>query len=199
VPNVPTGQQYQRIDQRSDAFFPIFVRELNYLAQKVVVNPRGGELIADVKALHQFLVRYADRVVGEDIPLEVQGRFLRCAVMIVARAYKRELGDRQPYLRHLRDLDRAGHETIYLIGSAASENRDFMVAIAGDFTRETGWTEVNRREHHVILRYPDGDERKASSLLIVMRSNQARDYIGEAAVVDLPQDMMSLPDVEATA
>lgn len=56
------------------------------------------------------------------------------------------LGDREPYLRHLRDLHRAGHETIYLVGGVASENRAFMEAIADQFARETGWTIVDRRQ-----------------------------------------------------
>ncbi len=189
--------QYQRIDRRINGFFPIFIRELNYLAHKVVVKPKGGQLISDVKELQRFLVRYSDRVVGEEIPLGVQGRFLRCAVMIIARSFKRDLGDRGPYLRHLRELNRAGHETIYLVGSAAKENREFMDAITRDFVNETGWTEVDRRQYPSQLRQRDGTDHTVQSLLIVVRSNQPRDYVGEADEVDAPEDFPTLAEVEA--
>lgn len=189
--------EYQRIDRRINGFFPVFVRELNYLAQKVVVRPKGGQLISDVKELHRFLVRYSDRVVGEEIPLGVQGRFLRCSVMIIARSFKRDTGDRGPYIKHLRELNRAGHETIYLVGSAARENRDFMDAVARDFVSETGWTEVDRRQYPSQLRRRDGTDQQVQSLLIVLRSNHPRDYVGEAEEVEAPADVPTLAEVEA--
>jgi hypothetical protein len=188
---------YQRMDRQINAFFPIFIRELNYLAQKVVVKPRDEQLVSDVKELHRFLVRYSDRVVGEEMPLQVQGRFLRCAVMIIARFYGRERGDRVPYVRHLRELSRAMHETIYLVGSAARENGEFMQEIARDFVQESGWTEVDRREYPVILHHKDGTDEKALNLLIVLRSNQSRDYVGEAEEVEVPEDVPTLAAVEA--
>jgi hypothetical protein len=188
--------EYQRMDKRINAFFPIFVRELNYLAQKVVVKPRGGELITDVQALHRFLVRLSDRCVGEDIPVGVEGRFLRCAVMIVARSVKRLIGDRGPYVRYLQALNAAGHETIYLVGGAAPENREFMLAIAEDFMRQSGWTEVDRREYPAVLRFSDCADEQTRNLLIVLRSNQSRDYVGEAAEVAVPDDVPTLAEVE---
>lgn len=188
---------YQRMDRQINAFFPIFIRELNYLAQKVVVKPRDEQLVSDVKALHQFLVDYSDRAVGEDMPLQVQGRFLRCAVMIIAKSYGRKRGDRGPYVRYLRQLSRARHETIYLVGSAAHENGEFMQEIARDFAHESGWTEVDRREYPVILHYSDGTDEKALNLLIVLRSNQGRDYVGEAEEVEVPEDVPTLAAVEA--
>lgn len=191
--------EYQRIDRRINAFFPIFIRELNYLGQKVVVRPASGQLVADVKELHRFLVRYSDRLVGEDMPLTVQGRFLRCAVMIIARAVMREVGNPEPYLRHLRELNRAGHETIYLVGSAGRENRGFMRSIAHEFTNRTGWTQVDDRQYPVVLRYGDGTERRASNLLIVLRSNRPRDYVGEADEVEPPVDVPGLMDTEGAS
>jgi hypothetical protein len=170
---------YQRID-RINAFFPVFLRELDYLAHKVIVKPRGGQLVNDVNELHRFLVRYSDRRIGELMRLEVQGRFLRCAVMIVALAVRREVGDRGPYVRRLQHLAAAGHETLYLIGSAARENLDFMRAIARDCARDSGWSEVDQRQYPVVLHQSDGTDRNDRSLLIVLRTNVPRDYVGEA-------------------
>lgn len=191
--------EYQRMDRRINAFFPIFIRELNYLAQKVVVKPKGGELITDVQTLHRFLVRLSDRYVGEEIGPGVEGRFLRCAVMIVAQSMKRWIGDRGPYLKHLRALNRAGHETIYMIGAASRENRQFMDGISADFCRESGWSEVERRVYRTMLRYKDRNEKKVQNLLIVLRSNQARDYVGEADEVEPPTDIPTLAEVETAS
>lgn len=186
---------YQRID-RINAFFPVFVRELNYLAHKVVVKPRGGQLVNDVNELHRFLVRYSDRVLGQQMPLEVQGRFLRCAVMIVALAERRVLGDREPYVRRLRHLAAAGHETLYLIGSAGRENVAFMRAIARDFISESGWSEVDQRQYPVVLHRSDGTEMNERNLLIVLRTNVPRDYVGEADEVVEAGDMAPVASAE---
>ena len=188
---------YQLVDKRIKAFFPIYVRELNYLAQKVVVKPAGGQLIADAKELHRFLVRYSNRKVGDHIPMEVQGRFLRCAVMIVAQSVKREIGNREPYLRYLGDLSKAGHETIYLVGSASTENRAFMDAIARDFLDRSGWSEVDRRTYDAVIKNYDDTDMRVRNLLIVLRSNEPRDYVGEADAVDAPEGVLSLAEIDA--
>jgi hypothetical protein len=189
---------YQKID-RVNGFFPVFIRELNYLAGKVVVKPRGEQLVNDVNELHRFLVRYSDRIVGKEMPLEVQGRFLRCAVMIVARSFKRELGDRAPFVKYLRRLATAGHETIYLIGSAVRENTEFMRAIARDFRNQSGWTEVDQRTYPAVLHRADGTDSKVRNLLVVLRTNAPRDYVGEAEEVPQPTDVPSLAAVDTDA
>ena len=176
--------EYQQIDRRTSMFFPVFVRELNYLAQKVVVQGGSRELIADVKLLHDFLLRYSERTIGEDMPPQVQGRYLKCAIMIVAKSIKRDIGDTRPYVRYLEDLSRAGHETIYMVGSGALGNRDFMQAISDEFAKKSGWREVERRRYQATLKRSDGADNREASLLIVLRSNEAREYVGIAEAVD---------------
>jgi hypothetical protein len=187
---------YQRID-RINAFFPVFVRELNYLAHKVVVKPQGGQLVTDVNDLHRFLIRYSDRVLGHDMPMEVQGRFLRCAVMIVALAIRREIGDREPYVRRLRKLAAAGHETVYLIGGAGADNVKFMRGIARDFVRESGWSEVDQRQYPVILHGRDGKDIPSRNLLIVLRTNVPRDYVGVTEEIEEPSEVPGMTAVGA--
>lgn len=191
--------EYQRMDRRINVFFPVFIRELNYLAQKVVVKPQSGQLVADVKALHAFLVRYSDREVGEHIPIGVEGRFLRCAVVIVARSVKRDIGDIGPYVRRLHAVNRAGHETIYLVGSAIPANRDFMDSISREFVLQSGWTEVDRRQYPAVLRHSDGTDERVRSLLIVLRSNEPRDYVGEADPVEASEEVPTLVEIEDPA
>lgn len=173
---------YQKID-RINGFFPVFIRELNYLAGKVIVKPRGDQLVKDVNELHRFLVRYSDRTIGEEGVLEVQGRFLRCAVAIVAKSFKREMGDRDPFVKYLRTLASAGHETIYLIGNDNPDNREFMRAIAADFRAASGWSEVDQRTYPAVIHLPDGRDSQVQNRLIVLRTNAPRDYVGVAEEV----------------
>ena len=187
---------YKRMD-RSSTFFPIFVRELNYLAHKVVVKPKGGELVSDVKELHGFLVRYAERIVGDEIPLEVRGRFLRCAVMIIARSFKRDLGDRGPYVRKLSHLANAGYETLYLVGYAAEDNRAFMTGIAEDFKAASGWSELDRRESYATLHHKDATNERARVLLIVLRTNEERELVGKADEIPISDDLPTLEDIDS--
>jgi hypothetical protein len=189
---------YQRMD-RINAFFPVFVRELNYLAHKVVVRPHGDQLVNDVNDLHRFLIRYSDRIIGQEINMEVQGRFLRCAVMIVALAVRRELGDRAPYVRRLRRLAAAGHETVYLIGSAVKENVAFMRGIAQEFVRESGWSDVDQRQFPTVLHGRDGSDFQSRNLLIVLRTNAPRDYIGEVEEIAEPSEVPALARVDVEA
>ena len=186
---------YQKVD-RINGFFPIFIRELNYLAGKVVVKPRGDQLVRDVNELHRFLVRYSDRRIGEEMPMEVQGRFLRCAVMIVAKSAKRDIGDRAPYVKYISRLATAGHETIYLIGNVRRENADFMRAIARDFRNRSGWSEIEQRTFGATLHDADGSDIKVRNLLIVLRTNAPRDYVGVADEVPEPSDMPTFASVE---
>lgn len=188
--------EYQRMD-RVNTFFPVFVRELNYLAGKVVVRPRGDQLVRDVNELHRFLVRYSDRIVGQAMPLEVQGRFLRCAVVIIATTFKRQLGDRQPFVAHVQRVAAAGHETIYLIGSARRENAEFMKAVARDFRQHSGWTEVDQRRYRALLHRADGTDDTVQNLLIVLRTNRPRDYVGEAEEVPEMTDVPTIDAVDA--
>lgn len=165
--------------ERAKVFFPVFVRELNYLGQKVIVKPRDERLITDTKGLIGFLTRYADRTVGQKIPMEMRGQVLRCSIMIVALRAKRETGDIGPFVNRLRTLQRAGYETIYLVGSAERENRAFMDQIAQTFRKESGWREIDRRVYRATLRHRDGSEPAIQAMLIGVRTSQAAEIIEE--------------------
>jgi hypothetical protein len=175
--------EYQRID-KVKAFFPVFIRELNYLGQKVVVRPRNESLIDDVKHLQRFLCRYSDRKIGEEIEMGVHGKYLRCAVMIVAKTVKRELGNPAPYVAYLNRLENGGYETVYLVGSTEFGNREFINGIVREFLTQSGWSMVDRRDYNTILHDHDGFDREVPNMLIVLRSNQLKDYVGEAAEID---------------
>lgn len=172
-------EQFQRMDQAS-LFFPVYVRELNHLGRKVVIRPRDERLIVDVEALITMLVNFAERVVGEEGELVRIGNELRCAIMIIAKRIKRELGDIGPYARHLDELARKGIETTYLIGSGDRENHEFMDQVAEHFCTSRGWRRAGDRTYTGTINVPSrsGDSverRPATTYLIVLRHGGAID------------------------
>ena len=185
--------KHEKID-RASLFFPILVRELHYLEQRVVVRPRDERLIVDVSSLIDYLVTFADRVQGEDIQLGVQGRELRCAIMIVARKWKREAGLVGGYVNRLKDLRSRGCDTVYLLGSAKQDNADFMAEIVSAFTRQSGWSEVGRRQFSSPVRRSPTETAWRPSLLVVLRNPRVAD-VSLQEVADLSD--MSFDDAVA--
>jgi hypothetical protein len=172
---------YTRMD-RVNLFFPVFVRELNYLGQKVVVRPRDQRVIEDVNGLLRFLDRYSERAIGQRIAMEQKGRILGCAIMIIARTPMRLKGRVGPYMDHLRTLQGRGYETIYLVGSAEPDNAEFMSSVANTFTQQTGWRQVDRRTFRATLQASDGP-RRVWNLLITLRTPTPKDVLEELAEV----------------
>jgi hypothetical protein len=174
--------QYRRMD-RANLFFPVYVRELRYLGQKILVKPRDGRIIKEVKELVEFLVQYSERRLGEHSTLELQGRLLRCAIMIVAMAVKREIGDPGPYVRRLKALEMAGYETVYLVGSSGTENAEFMSTIAAQFCHGSTWGIVDRRTYSAKLKVEDTFT-PVDNLLLTLRTPTPSDDIGELDLVE---------------
>jgi hypothetical protein len=170
-------EQFQRMDEAS-LFFPIYVRELNYLGRKVVIAPRDERLIVDVDFLVAFLVRFAERVVGEEGDLVRIGNELKCAIMIVAKRIKVKLGAIGPYARYLDEIASKGIETTYLIGSDDPENREFMNQVAHHFCTTRGWRRAGDRRYRATLHMPTQDsvERvRATTYLVVLRRGGSLD------------------------
>lgn len=191
-------RRYRHID-RANLFFAVFVRELGYLGQKLLVRPYNDAVIGDVKKLIEFLVRYTDRKQGEHIPMELQGRVLRCAIMIVALRVKRDIGETRPYTSRLGDLKRAGYETVYLVGDAVRENSTFMTTIANEFCAQSGWRIVDRRSYPSKLAVEDG-VRDVHTFLITLRSPQPADVLETiealAPAADLPEEAAPGPSLD---
>ena len=172
--------KHQKVD-RGNLFFPVLVRELHYLEQRVVVRPRDERLIVDVSNLIDYLVTFTDRLPGEEIPLGVQGRELRCAIMIVAKRWKREAGMVGGYHNKLRELRRRGCDTVYLLGSARTDNARFLSEIVTAFTKESGWTEVGRRQFSRPVRSSSTETTWRPTLLVVLRNPDVADVLDASA------------------
>lgn len=175
---VELAETLDRLD-RAGLFFSVAHQELVWLGRRVYVSPRDGTLAIEAHDFFEFLARYAERPVGdESIPLSFQGRYFKCAIVIVARTVRRQEGDITPWVSFARSRADAGAEAIYLVGSAISENRAFMDQIAANLcgSNLTHWAEQFREEYPSELVGPDGKVGNVRNYMISLRTRRPTRY-----------------------
>jgi hypothetical protein len=152
-------------------FYCVLLPELAFLGEKVFFGPKSDQVIVDVNNLIEFLRKVSDREVGtEETPLEHVGAYCRSGIVIVARGFKRELGDIRPYVNWIGRLLDAKIEQVYLVGSASHDNAAFMDAIAQDAIARHRVQQLDRRTIKAAIRMPGGDRQDVRNLLIHLRS-----------------------------
>ena len=158
---------------RSCLFFPILIRELNHLGHEVTIRPRDERIITDVTRLFGFLETYANRTVGDDLTLlNFEGSVLKCSIVMVAKLQKRLSGATHPYVKRLLTRANGGDRSLYIIGSADSDNAAFVDSIEQDFLTRAPWTRVDRRVIRTPLRRTDGSTVAVDSLLLCLRPTE---------------------------
>jgi len=120
-------------------FFPVLVQELQNLGDKVYTKRSRNSIKEDVTKFISFLEKYSKRKLGDDLtPLVYSGSYLRCGIVIVAKRFKREIGDVEPYIRYIEKLLANKIETIYLIGQMEDGNKNFMENIITQISERDG-------------------------------------------------------------
>jgi hypothetical protein len=178
------SQTLDRLD-RAGLFFSVATQELIWLGRRVYVAPRDGSLVAEATRFFDFLARYAERAVGTTTtPLSFTGRYFKCAIVIVARSFKRQVGDITPWVDYARGLARAGAEAIYLIGDAGPDNRDFMDKIANSLcgSHLTNWARQFSQDYPSELVSPDKTISMVRSYMVSLRTTQPVRYERPAPV-----------------
>ena len=104
------------LDQRG-LFTRVLLRELrDFGASAGTVLPQEG-LEKEVAGFIRYLYRIASRPPGEEIgEAGYQGAHISTAIMLVGISQKIYLEGTDPYLRHLRGLQRERYEKVYLAG-----------------------------------------------------------------------------------
>ncbi|MBN1396440.1 MAG: hypothetical protein JXA06_00235 [Bacteroidetes bacterium] len=118
--------QYVHIE-RMGVFFPILIQELTYLGSKVFLSKPSREVIDEVKSIVNFLENFSQREVGDTNTVDTfVGKYMRCAIRIVASKTVRERGNITWHKERVNQVVKNNLENIYLIGSSESKNRRFM-------------------------------------------------------------------------
>ncbi len=169
-------KKYIRIDDIG-VFFPILVEELSSLGSKVFLDKPTANLIEEARLLIDFLERFSNRRVGDFTPDEFFGRYVKCAVKVVAKREAREQGDMIRYKEAIRRDVREGFENIYLIGSANPENKVFVNQIVADILSERPELVLVRNyEFPGTIRREDG-EFKVKTYLVHLSNPPAVQHI----------------------
>ena len=122
-------KKYVSID-KIGIFFPVFIQELTSLGNKVFLDKEDPEIIKEIKLLVAFLEKFSQREIGDvTIPNEFFGNYTRCAIKIIAIKEKRETGQTTSYIEKVSDTISKGFENIYVIGSARTDNKDFIDSV----------------------------------------------------------------------
>lgn len=108
-------------------FVAIFLDELekygNYLYSKFITEDRTDELISFLS----FLVKIAEREIGEEVQLNHDSSELRVAIILLAKSYKAESEGVKPYLSRINADVKLGYETIYIVSYPSA--RDFLTRL----------------------------------------------------------------------
>lgn len=109
-------EKFEQIDQVG-LFFPLYLREVDYLGQKVFGKPQRDQIHKEINELVDHLNRFSQRVLGEDIQTEFQKVHCKFEIMIVGKSdvVKSSLN---PYIEYIRyQVEPSNIETLYMIGS----------------------------------------------------------------------------------
>ncbi len=172
-------QQYVRIE-RLGVFFPILIQELSYLGGKVFLSKPSSDVIKEVKGLIDFLETFSQREVGDTTtPDTFVGKYMKCAIRIVASKMVMERGDITSHKERINSCVRTKTENIYIIGSGEKKNIHFMKDVF-----EACLSENNELEHVRDYNFSakikiNGKSVRVTTYLIHLRNPTAVEYLYE--------------------
>jgi len=168
-------EKYEIID-KVGLFFPVLIQELTFLGEKVFYKPKSEKIISEATSFIHFLQNYAERKVGEEgIPTNFEGAYCRCGIVIIAKSETRARGNLEPFVRYIQTLTEKKLENIYLIGSAAENNKHFIDKISETIRDRF------KLERYMSKMYPakikmGGERKTVNNYLILHRSSETLRY-----------------------
>lgn len=148
-------------------FYPVLLQELTFLADQRITKAERAAFQGEVNELIEFFASVARREEGtEDTPLEFRGAYSRCRIMIVARAWKAEMGDVKPWV-NLAYESRGEFDTLYLIASA--HHYDFMGRVAGAIETDGYYKTFGSRQYRARIRR-NGDWLTLKASVLILRN-----------------------------
>jgi hypothetical protein len=135
---------------KSGLLFTIFLPELYFFSRKVFGDIRRAEVIKEVDDFLAFVVRVAERRLGQDIEMSYYGVYCRVGVVILGKREKIIAGA-GPWADYiLRALVPRRTESIYVIGPQQNEGlvHNLADSIADDYSLE--------RQSHMTALLPSG-------------------------------------------
>ena len=155
---------FSQIDH-NNLFYPILIKELHYLGNKVFGRRQDALIIKEVNGLIGFLKEISNRKIGDTHDKDTNGIYCKFGIVIIG--LKRKLFvSLDPYIKFIQ-----GHfvknrfETIYLLGK--EENTDYLKKIMQPFLDK--YELVDNRRLNQVFRYEDGRSEANECRLMVLR------------------------------
>ncbi|ETB63822.1 TPA: hypothetical protein DIC38_02220 [Candidatus Nomurabacteria bacterium] len=120
-------KQYINIE-KVGLFFPILVQELTFLGNTIYIEKPNEAITKEIKEFTDFLENFSKRQVGDmTLPETFTGKYIRCAVRIIATKGVREARKIEGRRKIIESWIQNGYPNIYLVGNI--DNRNFMYDI----------------------------------------------------------------------
>jgi hypothetical protein len=168
-------EKYEIID-KVGLFFPVLVQELAFLGDKVFYKPKNEKIVVEITDFVNFLKDYAGRETGEEkIPKNFKGSYCRCGIVIIAKSFKREVGDSKPYVSYMKKLLESKLENIYLIGSSTLNNRSFIDQISEEAQKQFKLEQYTSKKYKAKIKVR-GERKEVDNYLVLLRSPEIVRY-----------------------
>lgn len=157
-------EKFEQID-RTGLFFPLYLREVDHLGQKVFGKPLKDQIIIEINDLIDYLIRFSRRAVGEEIELDFQKNYCKFGIMIVGKVsvVSRSL---KPYINYISNHVKPSNiETLYMIGHL--HNVEAIRRIAAEV--HESFEEIASLKYRGQIRV-DGEIKSVPQYLLVLRA-----------------------------
>lgn len=160
--------------EKLGVFFPILIQELSLLGKKVFLEKKSQGVIEEIKALVQFLEKWANRKTGEQIKELFIGNYMKCAIKIVASWQARENNSVINQRNRVLHAIQVGCENVYVIGKTDDENKQFMDDVIDEVVKEKKDIEVKKKiSYKAKIKGTRGQEVQTHDYFIHLHNSKA--------------------------
>lgn len=158
---------------RAGIFFPVLIKELDYLGKKIVLsNNKKGEIIDEARNLIDYLHNYSNRKSGDLTQETFVGTHMKCAIKIIASAYSRAMDETERQAGRIIRSFSNGCEDVYIIGRAEDGNSDFMKRVSKIVTENNDdekFKSADEVKFNCFIKNINGKQIKVKTLMIHFR------------------------------
>lgn len=166
-------EKYTDIDDVG-IFYPVLVQELTFLGEKIFAKKRDAQKIhTEVTDVVNFLYRYANRKLREDIINDFSGEYCKFGIRIIGRRLVINRDGERVYANHLKKVS-GNNETMYLIGN--KEHKKFMNNVFKSCETDINYSLLSEETYKATIKNSDGKPIEVKNYMMTIRSNLIKVY-----------------------
>lgn len=170
---------------KSGFYTHILLQELTYLGSKTFLTKRDKAVAEEVSRLIDFLMRFAEREVGDDsIREEFIGKYSHCAIKIVSTKFVRESGNHKSPAKRVNKAFDIGIENVYVIGPSEDGGKQFIEQVCGSVIEQNKGIEIIKQDSFKGLTRRLKVEKQTLTHLIHLHNPSKAKYMIEDSMVE---------------